>query len=237
MKYVPFLFPWFMPSNLYIVMAKMSASTSDASQAARDCSGKGALSASHWVRHRNMKADSSPVSFVQDERLSCFLVRRKAMDSYVVRTLSCYGENFKLGSALIEFAMPTKGQWSPSASTTRPRSYDNVQQRKHWRILPHNIHMTSINRSATMYPSSLYDDDIEAALKINLLAMNEKDDADVDPGYDSDDEEVSKYIHCRTHVICHSWWRSATVLLCSYYMDFDRSEYAGESNALDSTNL
>jgi hypothetical protein len=55
-----------------------------------------------------------------------------------------------------------------------------------------------------MYPSSLYDDDIEAALKINLLAMNEKDDADVDPGYDSDDEEVSKYIHCRTHVICHS---------------------------------
>ena len=64
--------------------------------------------------------------------------------------------------------------------------------------------MTSINRSATMYPSSLYDDDIEAALKINLLAMNEKDDADVDPGYDSDDEEVSKYIHCRTHVICHS---------------------------------
>eukprot|EP00970_Alexandrium_tamarense_P015965 scaffold5857_cov274-Alexandrium_tamarense.AAC.4 len=64
--------------------------------------------------------------------------------------------------------------------------------------------MSSINRSATMYPSSLHDDDIEAALKINLLAMNEKVDADVDPGYDSDDEEVSKYIHCRTHVICHS---------------------------------
>jgi hypothetical protein len=40
--------------------------------------------------------------------------------------------------------------------------------------------MTSIKRSnaVTLHPSSLCDDDIEAALKTNLLAKNEKEAAD-----------------------------------------------------------
>lgn len=57
-----------------------------------------------------MKADSSPVSLVQVERLSCFLVRRRAMDSLRSENDDrAYGENFKLGSALIEFALLPKG--------------------------------------------------------------------------------------------------------------------------------
>ena len=64
--------------------------------------------------------------------------------------------------------------------------------------------MSSIKRSnaATLYPSSLYDDDIEAALKTNLLTENEKEAADADAGteYDSDDEDdVSISIQC--HVL------------------------------------
>ena len=64
------------------------------------------------------------------------------------------------------------------------------------------FNMTSIKRSiaATLYPSSLCDDDIEAALKTNLLAENEKEAADADAGaeYDSDDDEedVSISIQC-----------------------------------------
>ena len=65
--------------------------------------------------------------------------------------------------------------------------------------------MSSIKRSnaATLYPSSLYDDDIEAALKTNLLTENEKETADADAGaeYDSDDEDdVSISIQCHVPV-------------------------------------
>eukprot|EP01082_Thalassiosira_pseudonana_P008692 g7846.t1 g7846 contig26:402731-403373(+) len=51
--------------------------------------------------------------------------------------------------------------------------------------------MTSIKRSnaVTLHPSSLCDDDIEAALKTNLLAKNEKDISGADAENDSDDEE------------------------------------------------
>eukprot|EP00970_Alexandrium_tamarense_P017074 scaffold8190_cov141-Alexandrium_tamarense.AAC.1 len=53
--------------------------------------------------------------------------------------------------------------------------------------------MSSIKRSnaVTLHPSSLCDDDIEAALKTNLLTENEKETAYADAGaeYDSDDDE------------------------------------------------
>jgi hypothetical protein len=72
------------------------------------------------------------------------------------------------------------------------------------------FNMTSIKRSnaATLYPSSLYDDDIEAALKRNLLTENEKETAYADAGaeYDSDynddddEEDVSKSIQCHVPV-------------------------------------
>mmetsp|Transcript_14619 Transcript_14619/g.31493 ORF Transcript_14619/g.31493 Transcript_14619/m.31493 type:complete len:91 (+) Transcript_14619:34-306(+) len=56
-------------------------------------------------------------------------------------------------------------------------------------ILPFN--MSSIKRSnaATLHPSSLCDDDIEAALKRNLLTENEKETAYAGAEYDSDDDE------------------------------------------------
>jgi hypothetical protein len=64
--------------------------------------------------------------------------------------------------------------------------------------------MSSIRRSnaATLYPSSLCDDDIEAALKKKLLAENEKEAADADAGaeYDSDDDEDDVSISIQCHV-------------------------------------
>jgi hypothetical protein len=63
--------------------------------------------------------------------------------------------------------------------------------------------MTSIRRSnaATLYPSSLCDDDIEAALKTNLLAENEKETVDAGAEYDSDvDEEDDVSISIQCHV-------------------------------------
>jgi hypothetical protein len=62
--------------------------------------------------------------------------------------------------------------------------------------------MTSIKRSnaVTLHPSSLCDDDIEAALKTNLLAKNEKDISGADAEYDSDDEEEDVSISIQCHV-------------------------------------
>jgi hypothetical protein len=53
------------------------------------------------------------------------------------------------------------------------------------------FNMTSIKRSnaVTLYPSSFCDDDIEAALKTNLLTENEKDISCADAEYDSDDDD------------------------------------------------
>eukprot|EP00970_Alexandrium_tamarense_P014654 scaffold4232_cov248-Alexandrium_tamarense.AAC.1 len=82
--------------------------------------------------------------------------------------------------------------------------------------------MASIKRSntATLYPSSLYDDDIEAALKTNLLTENEKETADADAGaeYDSDDEDDNKHMSLAMKINnCYSFairllWVLITVL-------------------------
>eukprot|EP01082_Thalassiosira_pseudonana_P008835 g7855.t1 g7855 contig26:419088-419760(+) len=83
--------------------------------------------------------------------------------------------------------------------------------------------MTSIKRSnaATLYPSSLYDDDIEAALKTNLLTENEKDISCAGAEYDSDDdEEDNKHIslamkinNCYSFAIRLLWVLTTWVLL------------------------
>jgi hypothetical protein len=69
------------------------------------------------------------------------------------------------------------------------------------------FNMSSIKRSnaVTLHPSSLCGDDIEAALKRNLLTENEKETADADAGagaeYDSDDEDdVCISIQCHVPV-------------------------------------
>jgi hypothetical protein len=51
-----------------------------------------------------------------------------------------------------------------------------------------------------MYPSSLCDDDIEAALKTNLLTENEKETAYAGAEYDSDDDEDDVSISIQCHV-------------------------------------
>eukprot|EP00970_Alexandrium_tamarense_P016048 scaffold5965_cov170-Alexandrium_tamarense.AAC.1 len=65
------------------------------------------------------------------------------------------------------------------------------------------FNMTSIKRSnaATLYPSSLCDDDIEAALKTNLLTENEKDISCAGAEYDSDDDEEDVSISIQCHVL------------------------------------
>ena len=80
--------------------------------------------------------------------------------------------------------------------------------------------MTSTKRSnaATLYPSSLCDDDIEAALKRNLLAENEKDVSCAGAEYDSDDddeEDVSKSIQCHVPV--------SMLQYCAHDLSFSRS--------------
>eukprot|EP00970_Alexandrium_tamarense_P006299 scaffold1066_cov289-Alexandrium_tamarense.AAC.1 len=85
------------------------------------------------------------------------------------------------------------------------------------------FNMTSIKRSnaATLYPSSLYDDDIEAALKTNLLTENEKDISCAGAEYDSDDdEEDNKHIslamkinNCYSFAIRLLWVLTTWVLL------------------------
>ena len=122
----------------------------------------------------------------------------------------------------------------------KSNSFIDTTQRSY--IPPFN--MASIKRSnaATLYPSSLYDDDIEAALKTNLLTENEKDISCAGAEYDSDDDEEDVSISIQCHVlvsmlqysahdlsfsrstvhfrtsICHSQWRSttATPLLSDY---------------------
>eukprot|EP01082_Thalassiosira_pseudonana_P008969 g7840.t1 g7840 contig26:391708-392359(+) len=86
--------------------------------------------------------------------------------------------------------------------------------------------MTSIKRSnaVTLHPSSLYDDDIEAALKTNLLTENEKEAADADAGagaeYDSDDEDDDKHMslamrinNCYSFAVRLLWVLTTWVLL------------------------
>jgi hypothetical protein len=129
--------------------------------------------------------------------------------------------------------------------------------------------MTSTKRSnaATLYPSSLYDDDIEAALKTNLLTENEKDITCAGAEYDSDDDEDDVSISIQCHVLVSMLQYSAhdllslvqlftseqayvtrnedqqLLLLCypttvgSHYMGFANSEYVGESDVMDSTKL
>eukprot|EP00970_Alexandrium_tamarense_P017075 scaffold8191_cov297-Alexandrium_tamarense.AAC.1 len=102
--------------------------------------------------------------------------------------------------------------------------------------------MSSIKRSnaVTLYPSSLYDDDIEAALKTNLLTENEKETAYADAGaeYDSDDDEedvkqayVTRNEDQQLLLLCYP------TTVGSPYVGFAHSEYVGESDVLDSTKL
>eukprot|EP00970_Alexandrium_tamarense_P014653 scaffold4231_cov131-Alexandrium_tamarense.AAC.1 len=107
--------------------------------------------------------------------------------------------------------------------------------------------MSSIKRSnaATLYPSSLYDDDIEAALKTNLLTENEKETADADAGaeYDSDDEDDNKHMSLAMKINnCYSFavrllWVLITVLTTWYSIAHPPASFLfGTQEALQQTH-